>query len=119
MKRAREYNETHKIKKEVHFGSIKALCHIKNFKRAQVEWQYKGRIVFRGDLVKDETGYKVVFDGTLEKFDGSLQRGTLYAVVNCVVGRRYSVQVIARNSLGWGIPSLSSFLLQYEQKRIV
>ena len=37
MQRAREYNEKNKIKKEVHFGSIKALCHIKNFERAQVE----------------------------------------------------------------------------------
>ena len=61
MQRAREYNEKNRIKKEVHFGSIKALCHIKNLERAQVEWQYKGRIVFRGDLVKDETGYKAVF----------------------------------------------------------
>ena len=61
MQRARDYNATHKTKKEVHFGSIKALCHIKNFERAKIEWQYKGRIVFRGDLVKDETGYKAVF----------------------------------------------------------
>ena len=61
MQRARDYNNTHKIKKEVHFGSIKALCHIKNFERAKAEWIYKGRIVFRGDLVKDETGFKAVF----------------------------------------------------------
>ena len=44
-----------------HFGSIKELCHIKNFEKGYEAWIYKGRIVFRGDLVKDETGHKAVF----------------------------------------------------------
>jgi len=38
---------------EYHFGSIKALCHIKNYELDPSMWKYKGRIVFRGDLVKD------------------------------------------------------------------
>ena len=46
---------------EIHFGSIKAICHIKNHELGKAYWVYKGRIVFRGDLVKDETGHKAVF----------------------------------------------------------
>ena len=41
---------------QYHFGSIKELCHIKNYEKGEQFWTYKGRIVFRGDLVKDETG---------------------------------------------------------------
>jgi hypothetical protein len=47
--------------RKVHFGSLMELCHIKNSQLGKEFWVYKGRIVFRGDLVKDETGQFAVF----------------------------------------------------------
>ena len=45
----------------VHFGSLMDLCHIKNSQLSKEFWSYKGRIVFRGDTVKDENGQYAVF----------------------------------------------------------
>ena len=45
----------------VHFGNLMQLCHLKN-SEMHVEFQsYKGRIVFRGDNIKDEDGCKALF----------------------------------------------------------
>ena len=46
---------------KVHFGSLMELCHIKGSEKQNETPQYKGRIVFRGDIVQDETGYYAVF----------------------------------------------------------
>ena len=48
-------------KKPVHFGSLMELCHIKNSQMDKQYWSYKGRIVFRGDIVKNEDGAFAVF----------------------------------------------------------
>ena len=50
-------------KKKVHFGSLMDLCHEKNSElgRPEDERIFKGRVVFRGDKVKDEQGYYAVF----------------------------------------------------------
>ena len=53
--------EAQKMKKKVHFGALKALCHVKHSELQEKFHRYKGRIVFRGDDVKDETGSFVVF----------------------------------------------------------
>jgi hypothetical protein len=45
----------------VHFGQLMDLCHIKNSQMGEEFWSYKGRIVFRGDLTKDEDGQFAVF----------------------------------------------------------
>jgi len=45
----------------VHFGDLMILCHIKHSELAEHLWRYKGRIVFRGDNVKDESGFLAVF----------------------------------------------------------
>ena len=47
--------------REVHFGSLMELCSIKNSQLEKEFWTYKGRIVFRGDIVKDEHGQFAVF----------------------------------------------------------
>ena len=50
------------VKKEkVHFGTLRALCHEKNAELQLEDPDYKGRVVFRGDQVKDEDGYYAVF----------------------------------------------------------
>ena len=45
----------------MHFGSLMDLCHVKNSQLGQEFWTYKGRVVFRGDIVKDEYGQYAVF----------------------------------------------------------
>ena len=37
------------------------LCHLKNAELAKHLQKYKGRVVLRGDNVKDEEGYRAVF----------------------------------------------------------
>ena len=48
-------------KKKVHFGALMELCHIKHSELQAWLQRYKGRIVFRGDNVKDEEGSFAVF----------------------------------------------------------
>ena len=48
-------------KKSVHFGSWMELCHIKNSQMDKQYWSYEVRIVFRGDIVKNEDGAFAVF----------------------------------------------------------
>ena len=45
----------------IHFGNIMPLCHQKNAEQGIEFRSYKGRIVFRGDAVKDESGFYAVF----------------------------------------------------------
>ena len=45
----------------IHFGSLMDLCHLKNSQLGEEFWSYKGRIAFRGDIVKDEEGSFAVF----------------------------------------------------------
>ena len=47
--------------KPVHFGSIRALCHEKHSELQLADPEYKGRVVFRGDIVRDNDGYYAVF----------------------------------------------------------
>ena len=47
--------------KQVHFGSLMDLCHVKNSQLSKDQQSYKGRVVFRGDQVRDETGFFAVF----------------------------------------------------------
>ena len=56
-------DEAKKTGKTVHFGSLMDLCHEKNSELHLPESQkvYKGRVVFRGDQVKDENGFYAVF----------------------------------------------------------
>ena len=46
---------------EIHFGNLMALCFLKNAELAKKFQLYKGRVVFRGDGVKDQTGDLAVF----------------------------------------------------------
>ena len=53
--KARKQGET------VHFGHLMALCHEKHSELQRAVREFKGRVVFRGDDVKDESGYYAVF----------------------------------------------------------
>ena len=41
---------------DVHFGSLRDLCHLKNSELAEILQRYKGRVVFRGILSKINPG---------------------------------------------------------------
>ena len=42
--------------RKVHFASLMDLCHLKNSELEPQYQKYKGRVVFRGDIVKDDSG---------------------------------------------------------------
>ena len=45
----------------VHFASLMDICHLKNAELEAKHQTYKGRVVFRGDIVKDDSGSYAVF----------------------------------------------------------
>ena len=45
----------------VHFASLMDICHLKNTELEAKHQQYKGRVVLRGDIVKDDSGSNAVF----------------------------------------------------------
>ena len=46
---------------KVHFASLMDMCHLKNSELEAKHQKYKGRVVLRGDIVKDDSGFYVVF----------------------------------------------------------
>ena len=46
---------------KVHFASLTDLCHLKNAELETKHPKYKGRVVLRGDIVKDDSGSYAVF----------------------------------------------------------
>ena len=54
--------EAQRYKKKVHFATLMDICHLKKCGvRTNKLQKYKGRVVLRGDIVKDETGAYAVF----------------------------------------------------------
>ena len=46
---------------KVHFSSLMDICHSKNAELEAKHQKYKGRVVLRGDIVKDDSGSYAVF----------------------------------------------------------
>ena len=46
---------------KVHFASLMDMCHLKNAELEAKHQKYKGRVVLRGDIVKDNSGSYAVF----------------------------------------------------------
>ena len=46
---------------KVHFASLMDLCHLKNAELEAKHQKYKGRVVLRGDIVKDDSGSYAIF----------------------------------------------------------
>ena len=46
---------------KVHFASVMDICHLKNAELEAKHQKYKGRVVLRGDIVKDDSGSYAVF----------------------------------------------------------
>ena len=45
----------------VHFASLMDICHLKKPELEAKHQKYKGRVVLRGDIVKDDSGSNAVF----------------------------------------------------------
>ena len=45
----------------VHFASLMDICHLKNAELEAKHQKFKGRVVLRGDIVKDDSGSYAVF----------------------------------------------------------
>ena len=54
-------NGARKEGRKVHFSSLMDICHLKNAELETKHPKYKGRVVLRGDIVKDDSGSCAVF----------------------------------------------------------
>ena len=54
-------DEARKTGATVHFASLMDICHLKNAELEAKHQKYKGRVVLRGDIVKDDSGSYAVF----------------------------------------------------------
>ena len=54
-------DETRTKGAKVHFASLMDICHLKNAALETKHQKHKGRVVFRGDVVKDDSGSYAVF----------------------------------------------------------
>ena len=52
--------EARKVGKTAHFASLMDICHLKNAELEPKFQKYKGRILFRGDIVKNDSGSDAV-----------------------------------------------------------
>ena len=55
------FDEARTMGAKVHFASLMDICHFKNAELEAKHQKYKGRVVFRGDIVKDDSGSYAVF----------------------------------------------------------
>ena len=62
---------------KVHFASLMDICHLKNAELEAKHQKYKGRVVLRGDTVKDDSGSYAVFteQGSSATNDNSKSHG--------------------------------------------
>ena len=54
-------DEARRKGKKVHFASLMGICHFKNAELETKHQKYKGRVVLRVDIVKDDSGSSAVF----------------------------------------------------------
>ena len=54
-------DETRTKGAKVHFASLMDICHLKDAELEENHQKYKGRVVLRGDIVKDDSGSFAVF----------------------------------------------------------
>ena len=54
-------DEARNMGRNVHFASLMDICHLKNSELEPQFQKYNGRVVFRGDIVKDDPGSYAVF----------------------------------------------------------
>ena len=61
--RRRSFWKHKERKRRVHFAALMDICHLKNAEFERKYQKYKGRVMPRGDIVKDDSGSYAVFTG--------------------------------------------------------
>ena len=61
VRKDKSTKEAQKNNNKVHFASLMDLCHRKNSELEPQFQKYEGRVVLRGDIVKDDSGSYAVF----------------------------------------------------------
>ena len=59
--RKRLFSKHNETKKKAHFASLMDICHLKNAELEPKLQKYQGRVVFRGDIVKEDSRAHAVF----------------------------------------------------------
>ena len=67
---------------KVHFASLMDICHLKNAELEAKDQKYKGRVVLRGDFVKDDSGSYAVFT----------EQGSSASQIDCSKSHGYHIQ---------------------------
>ena len=69
--------DAQKSKRTVHFSTLMDICHLKNSELELGFQKYEGRMVFRGDAVKDDSGSCAVLaeQGSSASKDGRRRNG--------------------------------------------
>ena len=65
----------------VHFASLMDICHLKNAELEAKHQKYKGRVVLRGDIVKDNSGSYALFT----EQGSSASQMTAAKIMDCLV----------------------------------
>ena len=68
---------------EVHFASLMDICHLKNAELETKHQKYKGRVVVRGDIVKDDSGSYAVFTEQGSSASQMLQLKSWISYLHC------------------------------------
>ena len=61
QKQKKVIDEARTSGEKVHLASLVDICHLKNAELEAKHQKYKGRVVLRGDVVKDDSGSYAVF----------------------------------------------------------
>ena len=61
QKQIRVIHEARTKGRKVHFASPMDICHLKNAELEERHQKYEGRVVLRGDIVKDNSGSSAAF----------------------------------------------------------
>ena len=87
----REYDdvkaEAQRTNSKTHFGNLMTICSLKFAEMAEALQRYKGRIVFRGDDVRDEFGAAAIFQ-TLSAQPTSVAAANANIAYGCMPGHK-------------------------------
>ena len=100
-------DEARTLGAKVHFASLMDMCHLKNAELEAKHQKYKGRVVLRGDIVKDDSGSYAVF--TEQGSSASQMTAKVWLCMQCISEGfvRAVLNVGCNGSLGvFGICSL-------------
>ena len=83
----------------VHFASLMDICHLKNAELEAKHQKYKGRVVLRGDMVKDDSGFYEVFT----------EQGSSASQMTAAKDHGYHIQTDCQDAYGQAADAVSAY----------